>query len=379
MIGNAQHDNMPDIVHVTQSSQLQPALESLAAGEHVAVDTEFLRESTYYPKLCLVQVGNAHACVVVDVLTIDNVPLLLSFLAERTRLKILHAARQDLEVLCQAQQGDPIVPGPLFDTQIAAALLGFPAQIGYGDLLNRCLQVDLPKGLARTDWSRRPLSEEQLKYAADDVRYLGPLHERLAAGLQRAGRSQWLEEEMRLMDNIELHRTLPEESWQRLRGTAQLEPAQRAALKKLCAWRETRAMQSDKPRGWILSDDAVRSISERLPETLQTLEHCRDLQPAVLRKHAEYLLELVQEAKRDAVNEAPAKDFRPSNQQQSEVSRMMKLVRATAETLTIAPEILVTRRDAERWIYFGNADGVMQGWRREVIGEVLLKQFPLEK
>jgi ribonuclease D len=187
------------IVHVTHDSQLAPALALLANGNYLALDTEFLRESTYYARLCLVQLGNEHACVVVDVLALSSLKPLLEFILDRSRIKVLHAARQDLEVLVQAQTPDmgfePSVPGPLFDTQIAAGLLGLPGQIGYGDLLAKRLNVNLSKGLARTDWSRRPLSDEQLQYAADDVRYLGPLFQQLQVQLQGRGRYGWLEEE----------------------------------------------------------------------------------------------------------------------------------------------------------------------------------------
>ncbi|MGC3981636.1 MAG: ribonuclease D [Steroidobacteraceae bacterium] len=364
----------PDIVHVTADSQLAPALALLAPGQYLAIDTEFLRESTYYAKLCLVQLGNEHACVVVDVLALSTLKPLLDFILDRSRLKVLHAARQDLEVLLQAQSPDsnPQVPGPLFDTQIAAGLLGLPGQIGYGDLLTRRLNVTLPKGLARTDWSRRPLSAEQLQYAADDVRYLGPLYLQLQTELQSRQRLDWLTEETAALENIELYRTHPEEAWQRLKGTAQLQPEQRAVLKQLATWRETRAIAADKPRGWILSDEALRNISERLPTSEEELSRTRDMPPAVLRKQGETLLQLVARGRDKADSEGPARDFRPSPQQQSQVTKLMQLVRSTAEQIEVSPELLATRRDAEQLVYFGKQEALLQGWRREVIGEALI-------
>jgi ribonuclease D len=371
------------IVHVTSDNQLAPALELLARGTYLALDTEFLRESTYYAKLCLVQLGNQHACVVVDVLALSSLKTLLEFILDRSRLKVLHAARQDLEVLIQAQTPDmglsPQVPGPLFDTQIAAGLLGLPGQIGYGDLLSRRLNVNLTKGLARTDWSRRPLSEEQLLYAADDVRYLGPLYLQLQAELQTRHRYPWLEEDTAALENPVLYRTLPEAAWQRLKGTAQLQPDQRAVLKELAAWREIRAIQSDKPRGWILSDEALRNLSERLPTTLDELGHIRDLPAGLIRKQGEALLELIGNAIQNAGNEAPARDFRPSTQQQSQVTKLMQLVRSTAERIEVSPELLATRRDAEQLVYFDKQDALLQGWRKEVIGETLIAAHLAQK
>lgn len=364
------------IVHVTHDSQLAPALALLANGNYLALDTEFLRENTYYAKLCLVQLGNEHACVVVDVLALSTLQPLLEFILDRRRIKVLHAARQDLEVLVQAQTADmglePSVPGPLFDTQIAAGLLGLPGQIGYGDLLTKRLNVNLSKGLARTDWSRRPLSAEQLQYAADDVRYLGSLFQQLQTELQARGRYGWLEEETAALENPALYRTQPEDAWLRLKGTAQLQPAQRAVLKQLATWREQRAIHADKPRGWILSDEALRNISERLPTSTEELSLARDLQPAVLRKQGETLLQLVATGIQNGAAEAPARDFRPTPQQQSQVTKLMQLVRSTAERLEVSPELLATRRDAEQLVFFGKSDGLLQGWRKEIIGEALV-------
>lgn len=360
------------IVHVTHDSQLPDALELLSQGTYLALDTEFLRESTYYAKLCLVQVGNEHACVVVDVLALSSLAPLLEFILDRRRIKIFHAARQDLEVLTQAQVLNPQVPTPLFDTQIAAGLLGLPAQIGYSDLLARRLNVHLDKGQARTDWSRRPLSSEQLNYAADDVRYLGPLYQQLKTALQERGRYHWLEEEVAELENPALYRVQPGEAWQRLRGTAQLQPEQRAVLKQLAAWRETRAIQADKPRGWILSDEALRNISEQLPVTLDELSRTRDLPAGVLHKQGEALLELITQARQSAAGEAAAFEFRPTSQQQSQVSKLMKLVRNTAERIEVSPELLATRRDIEQLVYFNKQNALMKGWRKEVIGNVLI-------
>jgi ribonuclease D len=260
----------------------------------------------------------------------------------------------------------------LFDTQIAAGLLGLPGQIGYGDLLAKKLNVNLTKGLARTDWSRRPLSDEQLHYAADDVRYLGPLFQQLQSALQARDRYEWLQQETANLENLALYSTRPEDAWARLKGTAQLQPNQRAVLKQLAEWRETRAIQADRPRGWILSDEALRNMSERLPTTLDDLSRTRDLQPAVLKRNGEALLEIIAQASQNTENEAPARDFRPTTQQQSQVSKLMQLVRNTAEKLQISPELLATRRDAEQLVYFDKHDDLLVGWRKDVIGDALI-------
>lgn len=361
-----------EIVHVQSAEQLPAAMTLLAGDDYIALDTEFLRESTYYAKLCLVQAANRRACVLFDVIALPSIAPLYEFLCDPAHIKVLHAARQDLEVLFFSARANNALPAPIFDTQVAAGLLGLPAQIGYGDLVAKRLGHVLEKGHARADWSRRPLPHEQLEYAADDVRYLAPLYENLKAALVAAGRLAWLEEEARALASPDLYRTAPEQAWQRLRGTAQLQPAQRAALKRLAEWREQRAIKHDRPRGWILSDEALRVLAEHLPKDADELDALRVLPPASLQKQADELLRLIGESALDAAHEAPAMQFRPDNTQMAKVSSLMKLVRATGERVHVSPELLATRRDIEQWVYFNKIGPFGSGWRREVIGEALL-------
>jgi ribonuclease D len=369
-----------DIVHVTHDSQLPDALALLAPSEFLVVDTEFLRERTYFAKLCLVQLASEHAVVVIDVLALSTLKSLLDFIYEPQRLKVFHAARQDLEVLSQAltrlePNATRIIPTPLFDTQIAAGLTGLPGQIGYADLLNRKLGVKLAKDLTRTDWSKRPLSPEQIQYAADDVRYLVPLFHQMNSELQQKNRLTWSQEECAALEDAELYRTLPEDAWQRLKGAQQLQPAQRAALKALAAWREARAIEKDKPRGWILSDEALRDLSETLPTTKEQLARTRDLPEGVVTKSGELLLKLIEESRTHADDELPANDFRPSSQQQSHVSRLMRKMRLIAEDNFVAPELLVPRRYIEQLVYFDKRQFFETGWRCDVVGKPMLDEW----
>jgi len=369
-----------DIVHVTQDSHLGDALALLAPSDYVAVDTEFLREKTYFAKLCLVQLANDKGVVVVDVLALSTLGPLLDFIYDPKRLKVLHAARQDLEVLSQAYQKHnptlPVtIPAPIFDTQVAAGLLGLPGQIGYGDLLDKKLHVQLAKGLARTDWSHRPLSNEQLHYAADDVRYLWPLYQKLRHELQQQNRLPWLQAETLLLEDPALYETLPENAWQRLKGTQQLQPQQRAALKALAAWREARAIEKDKPRGWILSDESLRDISEILPTSKEALTKIRDLSEGLVNKSGDTILQLVSASQANAANELPANDFRPTSKQQGDVSRLMRKMRLIAEDNSISPELLMPRRHIEQLVFFNRRDAFVEGWRADAIGKQLLAEF----
>lgn len=369
-----------NIVHVTGDSQLGDALALLAPSDFLVVDTEFLRERTYFARLCLVQLATEHAVVVVDVLALSTLAPLLDFIYQPQRLKVLHSARQDMEVISQAYaklypDATQVVPSPLFDTQIAAGLTGLPAQIGYADLLNRKLGIKLPKDMTRTDWSKRPLSNEQLHYAADDVRYLVPLYHRMRAELEQRNRTGWLQEECAALEDVELYRTMPGNAWQRLKGTQQLQPQQRAALKLLAAWRETRAIEKDKPRGWILSDEALRHITEMLPSSSGELAQVRDLPEGIATKAGEKILQLISESEALAANESPASDFRPTSKQQNQVSRLMNKMRLIAEDNAIAPELLMPRRYIEQLVYFNKREMLGTGWRHEVVGKPLLEEW----
>jgi ribonuclease D len=360
---------------VTTSSELLQALDSLADGDFVALDTEFMRESTYFPKLCLIQAATVNACVLFDPLALPDLQPLWNFLNDRRRIKVLHAARQDLEVMSLAMR-DTTLSGPIFDTQIAGALLGYPAQIGYGALVAARLGHTLDKGHTRTDWSRRPLSTEQLQYAEDDVRYLVPLYMNLRDALAEAGRTQWLYEDTRELEDPGLHRTEPEGAWKRLKGLDRLRPEQRATAKLLAQWREETAVKSDKPRGWILADDALREIADRMPTELADLETIRNLPAGVVRRRGTELLALIERGRGLGNSEPPlTPPPRPEPQQLALVTKLMNFARTHAEELKISPELLATRRDVEQLVFSRRTDRLANGWRKEVIGDRLIAKM----
>jgi len=242
---------MHDAVLVTDSAGLDAAVAELGKASRLALDTEFMRERTYYAQPCLIQVASDRQCYLIDPLVELRLDALFEVLGDRTKLKILHAARQDLEVLLHADpRGSGAgLPVPVFDTQVAAALIGLAPQIGYAELVARRLGHSIDKGQTRTDWARRPLSPEQLAYAADDVRHLLELHSALGADLAELGRSEWLREDMSAVEDVARYRIAPEEAWRRLKGLSRLTPRQRAIGRALAAWREQRAITNDRPRG----------------------------------------------------------------------------------------------------------------------------------
>jgi ribonuclease D len=346
-------------------------LAAHAAGERaIGLDTEFLRERTYRAELCLVQVATEARAVCVDPLALDDLTPLVAALRAPAPLKVMHASRQDLEVLY------PIagVVTPVYDTQIAAALAGMPAQIGYADLVRRTLGVELDKSHTRTDWSRRPLTAEQIAYALDDVRYLLPLKAHLEKELARLGRSAWLTEELASLASEDNLRIDPERAWQRVKGVRGLGDEREALARALAAWRERRAVDRNRPRGWILDDALLREIVLRAPATREALAAIAGMPPAFVKNCGEEVCALVSATAARYPPVAPSRRERPDAEQLARVKRLSSVLQKTAAELGVSPEILATRRDLER-LAAGDRDvAFLTGWRRAEIGERLLRE-----
>jgi ribonuclease D len=360
---------------IQEPGELDAALFRLRSADRLALDTEFMRERTYHPQLCLVQIATETDCVLIDPLAGLDLAPLHELLQDRSRLKILHAARQDLEVLLLAGGR---VPGPLFDTQVAAAMLGFPAQVGYAELVARQLGHSIDKGQTRTDWSKRPLTAAQLAYAADDVRHLLVLQAELQTALAARGRAGWVEQETTSYEDPALYRTDPRLAWKRLKGLVRLRPREQAAARALAEWREQRALESDRPRAWILSDEGLYALATRAPATIASLEAIDALPAGIVRRRGEELLELLRAAREGEPPpplEAPRK---PTDEEQALAAELLKVVRDEATTLGLAAEVLATRKDVEAIAYGSVApeqSPLLRGWRREVVGTKLLERL----
>jgi ribonuclease D len=357
---------------IHEPGELEAALFRLRSADRLALDTEFMRERTYHPQLCLVQIATETDCLLIDPLAGLDLAPLHELLQDRSRLKILHAARQDLEALLLAGGQ---VPGPLFDKQVAAALLGFPPQVGYAELVARQLGHSIDKGQTRTDWSKRPLTAAQLAYAADDVRHLLVLQAELQTTLAARGRTGWVEQETASYEDPALYRTDPRLAWKRLKGLVRLRPREQAAARALAEWRERRALESDRPRTWILSDEGLYALATCEPDSIEALESLGSLPPGLVRKRGEELLELLR-ATRASEPPAPIEPpRRPTDAERSLAATLLKLVRDEAAALGIAPEMLATRRDVEA-IAFGSVSPEQSplrlGWRGDVLGEKVL-------
>jgi ribonuclease D len=341
---------------------------SWPAGGAIALDTEFVRERTYYPRLCLVQAACGGDIVLVDVLAIADGGALAPLLVDPGRAKVAHAARQDIEALLPVT-GTPVAP--VFDTQQAAALLGFPAQVGYAELVRQLLGIELSKGHARTDWARRPLTPEQLAYAADDVRYLPELAAVLAERLVAAGRRPWLDEEAAALSDLALYRVEPEDAWRRLKGLERLDAAGFAAARALAAWRERRAMSRDLPRGWILPDSAIYALAEARPRTREALARIDAVPGGTAARAADALLEAVAAPAEPGARAADG-GGRPGPEQVRLQKVLQKRLGQIASDLGIQPEILATRRELAALARGERDVPVLAGWRRGAVGERLL-------
>jgi ribonuclease D len=353
---------------VTTAPALEESCARLGREARIGLDTEFLRERTYHARLCLVQLSASGEALCVDPLALPELTPLAALLSNPATVKVMHASRQDLEVLFPFAG----LTRPVFDTQIAAALAGFPAQVGYAELARRLLQRELAKSHTRTDWSRRPLSPEQIAYALDDVRYLLPLAAELERRLAELGRLAWLTEELAGLAEARDFLTEPDAAWQRVRGLRGLDPARERLARELGAWRERRAREHDRPRGWILDDGALREIVLRVPRTTAQLAAITEV-PAGLVKHrgAELLACVAAAAVPDPPPPLPGKP--PADPQRSAlVKKLGAISQAVAAELGLVPEVLATRRELEL-LADGRRDGaVLRGWRRGVLGERLL-------
>lgn len=340
----------------------------LTAQPAIGLDTEFLRECTYHAQLCLLQISWSDGAACVDPLAVPDLTALRAAFTAPAVVKVLHASRQDLEVLV------PLVGmvRPLFDTQLAAALAGEPAQIGYAELVRRLLGLELAKAHTRADWSRRPLPAEQIEYALDDVRHLLALKSALEERLERLGRLAWLQEELVALEDPAALSVDPQQAWRRVKGLGGLDPGRQRLLAALAAWRERRALERNRPRGWILEDALVRDIVLRVPRTLGALGALEGMPPGLIERSGEQLLQCVRAA--DISEPAPpVRRPRPDPQRSALLTKLAALQRARAAELGLSPEVLATRRDLEQLAAGRQDTPVLTGWRRAVIGERLLE------
>ena len=356
-------------MYLSTSDELAEFCERATSAKVIAVDTEFLRERTYFPKLCLVQVAAAGDVAAIDPILVDDLSPLAKLLSDETVTKVFHACSQDLEVLLDGMGVDC---APVFDTQLAAAFLGLRQQISYASLVESYCGVRLPKAESLTDWSRRPLDPEQLTYAEDDVRYLPGIYERMMSELVEKDRLAWVVPEMeRLCDAGRVHRD-PREAYLRLRRAGSLTRRQLAVAREVCAWREDVAARRDLPRKWVASDEVVVEICKRTPATLEKLRKIRGTDQ-ISERDARALLAAVGAGTGCPPEQCPkiARHARPSADTESVIDLMYAVLRLVSEQSGVATQLIATRDDLLEFVQDRPSSGLASGWRWELAGRTL--------
>jgi ribonuclease D len=357
---------------ITTTADLTAACARLAIHPFVTIDTEFLRDSTYYPKLCLLQMASPDEGLLVDPLApeLDLAPF-FALMADKNVMKVFHAARQDLEIVWNLGR---MLPAPLFDTQIAAMVCGYGDSVGYEQLANDLAKARIDKSSRFTDWSRRPLSEAQLVYALSDVTHLRDIYLALKADLEQTGRTEWLVEEMAVLNHPGTYETKPEDAWMRLKGRVR-KPREVALLIEIAAWRETEAQSKDVPRGRILKDDALMDIVQRAPREPEALSDLRSLPRGFERSRAGAdVLAAVERALAVDHKTLPRLDRPERHGGNGAVLDLMKvLLKAVSDSERVAPKIIATVDDLEAIANDDSADvPALNGWRRTLFGEKAL-------
>ncbi|HET7848552.1 MAG TPA: ribonuclease D [Pseudolabrys sp.] len=357
---------------ITTTEKLAEACARMARHPFVTVDTEFLRETTYYPLLCVAQIASADEAVVVDALAegIDLAPF-FRLMADEHVVKVFHAARQDIEIVWNLAKK---IPHPVFDTQVAAMVLGYGDSISYDQLVQRITGDALDKSHRFTDWARRPLSEAQLSYATSDVTHLRDVYLRLARDLAERGRTQWVEAEMNVLTSPATYRMDPDSAWERLKSRVR-KPTELAVLIEVAAWREREAQSRDVPRGRVLKDDVLGDIAIQAPTTIERLGHLRSLPKGFERSRwGEAIIEAVKRGlARDPHTLPRIERFRPAANGAATVELLKVLLRMTAERHGVAAKVIATVDDLDRIAADDDADvPALSGWRRELFGEKAL-------
>jgi len=357
---------------ITTTSELAAACARLAKHPVITVDTEFLRETTYYPLLCVVQMASPEEAVVIDTLAegIDLKPF-LGLMADETVLKVFHAARQDIEIVWHRSA---TIPHPIFDTQVAAMVLGYGDSIAYDQLVERITGHRPDKTHRFTDWSRRPLTPEQMHYAVSDVTHLRDVFAALDADLKKRSRSDWVSEEMEVLTSPKTYDFHPERAWERLK-TRVRKPKELAVLMEVAAWREQEAQSRDVPRSRVLKDDAVGDIATHAPTSLERLAGLRSLPKGFDRsKWGTDIVAAVQRGLARDPHSLPKIEKPRGNSNGAATVELLKvLLRMTSERHAVASKVIATVDDLDQIAADDQADvAALHGWRRELFGEAAL-------
>lgn len=358
--------------YVTTPAQLRELAAELEGSTVLAIDTEFLREKTYYAKLCLLQLNNGTVSALVDPFSVGDLSPLVPILTDENCVKVFHAGTQDIDILWH-ETG--VIPSPIFDTQVAASLLGHPLQVGYGPLVRSVCDVKLAKADSYTDWSKRPLSGSQTKYALDDVIYLPRIYEALRDELAERGRLTWCERDFKALSDPASYENDPREMWRRVKRISSLSRGQLSVAREVAAWRETEAMRRNIPRKWVLPDEAIVEIARKAPKSSETLFEVRGLANKINGRDANQILEAVRKGKETPQEQWPRLERSPKGEVEADgaVELLSALLEMRAKQNGVAAPLVATHGDLSKLVR-GHRDGLqlMEGWRYEIAGRELI-------
>ena len=358
-----------DFQYIDTVEALEAFCASLQKKPYIAIDTEFLRERTYRPELCLVQIKHASMLACIDTMAIKDLSSLTDLLLNTSVTKVFHAASQDQEIFYQLSRK---VPTPLFDTQIAAPLLGYNEQIGYGNLVKEHLGVELAKSHTRADWTRRPLPEAQISYALDDVIYLEQLYLDFHAKLESLGRLDWLRPEFAEWEKPERYEQPAGERWKKIRNIQRYKGPALSVIQKLAEWRELKARELNLPRNWLMKDDVLLSLAQQLPDSDAELGHIRSLDRKTRERHGKDLLAIIDGARAQEPEPLPpfTKKKKLDAASLARVQLLNAWVHQRASELDIAAGLLAPLKELEQ-LTISDGQHQLAGWRESLLGEDL--------
>lgn len=357
--------------HIDNDQALIEACTALQQEDWISIDTEFLREHHYYSELCLVQIGIPDLNLIIDPLSIDDLTPLKNLLHDGSVLKVFHACGQDQELFTHMFDQPA---HPVFDTQLAAAVLGYGDQVGYGKLMEQVLSIHLDKAHSRADWKQRPLDKEVMDYAVDDVHYLTQAYPLMLAQLNELGRLSWLSDDFRRIEQAQTFINQPEQQYLKVKGQHLLKRKQLAVLQQLTAWREQQAIRLNQPRKRLISDDVLIDICRRQPKNTQALSKLRGMRESLVKQHGDTIMNLIEQI--DAMSPddfpKPTRKHSLNAEQQTLLEALTTLVYLQAEQHRISSATLCTRKELEKLIHGERDLNVLSGWRLSVVGQTLL-------
>jgi ribonuclease D len=363
---------MTTIQYINTPDQLANLCEQIKQEPWLALDTEFLREKTYYPKFCLLQIATPEWVACVDPIALPNLKDLFEEIYNPAIVKVFHSCRQDLEIFYQLTGK---LPSPLFDTQVAAPLLGFQDNPGYAMLVSSLLSINLNKAHTRADWSKRPLTDAQIEYAADDVIYLCQIYQIMVQKLTELGRIDWLKHDFAELTNPALYAVAPEKAWLKIRGKNKLTGKQLSIIQTLGQWREKTAQSEDRPKSWLLRDEMLFDLAKLQPETIEDLANVRSINERTVNRYGKELCQLINLAKNRAplpLNEK-GRPTKKTQQQEAILDILTALVRIRAEENSLNPTILASRKDLEVLLFNDDDEcPLLHGWRFTMAGKELV-------